>query len=398
MSGRQFHVLYQNMTVFGGGSVARNRAFTSGFSQIALGSAANRVLVAGFTEIGNAGPAVSALTALAANIDDTLQGSYTIAVGLSATGLTEYAYLATYAEDAANTFHVDGYGKVIGAQDETQWTCYPAATLASASLPVGLTPGSRGLAYVTGTIVSGADPSWQGKQLAVLFTHGMYGTGDVYGGMQRLPGAVVAVYAAHKLPATVGYVLAGDFNASPGRSRPAGRPWPRCSPPTPPESRSAPPRTTPTTSSSPARPCRPRPRPPGRKPAQARPSPSMPPYPSSYPRNPNLTRTAAPRRSRGDAKAQLHGPPALGRRRRRRWPRCRLGSAGDGRSRCGSQLGRSRRDFLQGRCQLPRADDVLRSVSDYPLWCSCWPAPFSGSSTPVGITVPASPASSSCGI
>jgi endonuclease/exonuclease/phosphatase family metal-dependent hydrolase len=215
MSGREFHVLYQNMTLFGGGSVARNRAFTSGFSQIALGSAANRVLVAGFTEIGNAGPAVSALTALAANIDDTLQGSYTIAVGLSATGLIEYAYLATYAEDAANTFHVDGYGKVIGTQDETQWTCYPAATLASATLPADLTPGSRGLAYVTGTIVSGADPSWQGKQLAVLFTHGMYGTGDVYGGMQRLPGAVAAVYAAHKLPATVGYVLAGDFNASP---------------------------------------------------------------------------------------------------------------------------------------------------------------------------------------
>lgn len=215
MSGREFHVLYQNMTAFGGASVARNRAFTSGFSQIALGSTANRVLVAGFTEISNAGAAVSALTGLAVNIDDKLQGSYTIAVGLSAISVPEYAYLTTYAEDSANTFHVDGYGKVFGAQDGTQWTCYPATALAPASLPAGLTPGRRGLAYVAGTIISGADPSWQGKRLVVLFTHNMYGAGDVYGGTQRLPGAVSAVYAAHALPATVGYVLAGDFNVSP---------------------------------------------------------------------------------------------------------------------------------------------------------------------------------------
>jgi hypothetical protein len=221
MSGREFHVLYQNMTVFGGGSIARNRTFTSGFSQIRLGSPASRVLVAGFTEIRNAGVATSALAGLATNIDDALQGAFTIAAGLSAAGLTEYVYLATYAEDAANSFHVDGYGKVIAAQDGTQWTCYPATTLAPASLPASLAPDSRGPAYVVGTIISGADPSWQGKQLVVLFTHSMYGSGDVYGGIQRLPGAIATVYAAHKLPATVGYVLAGDFNLSP-RPVPAG--------------------------------------------------------------------------------------------------------------------------------------------------------------------------------
>lgn len=215
MPGREFHVLYQNMTSFCGASIARNRAFTSGFSQIRLGSAASRVLVAGFAEVRNAGLAASALAALAANIDDALQGSYTVAAGLSAAGVTEYIHLATYAEDAANTFHVDGYGKVIGTSDGTQWTCYPATTLAAASLPAGLAPGSRGPAYVVGTIVSGADPSWQGRRVVALFTHTMYGAGDVYGGIQRLPGAVAAVYAAHKLPATVGYVLGGDFNASP---------------------------------------------------------------------------------------------------------------------------------------------------------------------------------------
>jgi WD40 repeat protein len=42
--------------------------------------------------------------------------------------------------------------------------------------------------------------------------------------------------------------------------------------------------------------------------------------------------------------------------------------------------------------------DYLDTVSAHPLWCSSWPAPFSGSWTPTGITVPASPASSCCGV
>jgi hypothetical protein len=47
---------------------------------------------------------------------------------------------------------------------------------------------------------------------------------------------------------------------------------------------------------------------------------------------------------------------------------------------------------------LASLSEAAGDVSDYPSWCPWWPAWLSGSSTPAGSTVSASPASSSWGI
>lgn len=212
---RTFHVFHQNMMVFGGGSVARNAAFGAAFGAMNLGTATDLVLVAGFTEICNSVVAPGALGTLVATLDPDLVANNTVVVGISAAGKAEYIVMATFNEDAANRFAVAAYGKVIGTADGQTWTCYPTTELAANVLPPSVKPDSRGLAYVVGTLASATDPAWNGKSLVVAFMHNMYGTGDRYGGMTRLPGALGAIYAKHGLPAGAPYVLGGDFNVMP---------------------------------------------------------------------------------------------------------------------------------------------------------------------------------------
>jgi hypothetical protein len=213
-----FHVFQQNLMRHGGGSINRNAAFTTGLNAINLGTTTDYVLVAGFTEVCNSTVAAVALRQLAAALDVDLTQSVGLAVGESANGYREYIVVAWYNKRGGDQFQVAGYGKCIGTPDGRQWVCYPSTTMDPTQLPATFTADSRGLAYVTGTVLS-PDPNWNNKNLVVAFMHNMYGTGDRYGGMAKLPGALKAIYDTNNISYDVACVLGGDFNVRPRQVR-----------------------------------------------------------------------------------------------------------------------------------------------------------------------------------
>ena len=105
----------------------------------------------------------------------------------------------------------------------------------------------------------------------------------------------------------------------------------------------------------------------------------------------------APGRPRPPCRARRRGPshPRGGRNARTPGPGILRTAARDGRrllGTCITSRGRASKAWY------PASAGPTSPPPDHPLWCSCWPAPCPGSSTSAGITVPASPASSCCGI
>lgn len=212
-----FHIMHQNLRVFGGGSLTRNQAFADAMEDIStdIGSS-SRVLVCGFTEVMNAGvKSQDALSEMAKSLDPCLVTSYFIACGVTACkdiNQPEYVCISVFKESKGVEFKPGAMGKVLRLTDGT-WKCYPH----SDACPIHKMPKGdfgadiRGLAYIYGTVSGGG---YNNKSMLVGFMHNMYGLGDRSGYFSNIGIMVKSINDTHKLqnPFTL---IGGDFNLPP---------------------------------------------------------------------------------------------------------------------------------------------------------------------------------------
>jgi hypothetical protein len=213
----QYHIFHQNLRVFGGRSLDRNEAFADAMEDISddLGSS-DRVLVAGFTEVMNAG-AGDALAEMATALDQGLQVPYLFACGVTAVGAKpEYVAISVF-KGSTVQFEVEYAGKVLRRADK-KWQCFASTDCDISKLPTkaDLEADVRGLAYVVGTIKGGA---YHGKQMVMGFMHNMYNLGERSIYYSSLTEIAAQIYSKHSLANTVKCFFGGDFNLEPHNIR-----------------------------------------------------------------------------------------------------------------------------------------------------------------------------------
>lgn len=207
------HIFHQNMMVFGGRSSKRNEAFKTKMHQICGGFGADRVIVAGFTEIVNDQKAVEAIKGIAANLDPGLTGHQAFACGITACNqkqVPEYVIISTFNKPSVGTFEERISGRVLLVQNwvgKQSWRCFSSSELDVDKMPQNFAPDSRGVAYVGGT--------YMGRDMIIGFMHNMYGVGNRYGGFQSLDAVATLIRAKHDGWGDKEVFIGGDFNVTP---------------------------------------------------------------------------------------------------------------------------------------------------------------------------------------
>jgi hypothetical protein len=215
---KKYHLFHQNMRVFGGGSTERNDGFEEAMKRITtLGTSTDRVLVAGWTEVMNAGVSDSSLKKIAACLDSQLTSTYFYACGVTCgkSESPEYVCISTH-QDFKPTY----WGRVLN-KEKDQWTCYTHDECATNSWPYKgqVAADARGLGYVGGTI--------SGKKFIFGFMHNMYNLGDRSAILSKCQKMMEGIRTKHKEKADVPIVFGGDWNVKPTGKKDPTRVSPR---------------------------------------------------------------------------------------------------------------------------------------------------------------------------
>jgi hypothetical protein len=220
-------LFHQNMRVFGGATPARNLVFQNRLLAIRA-AALQPIIVAGFTEVMNSGPALrTVMTVLGSSLDPAITRVAVVTVGVTAVG-GQREFIAIAWNPTALT--VDHIGQVLWNSATRSWVCHnqvmtAADDAAAAGIPTTLTIGlpaladlgadSRGLAYI-------AARKPMGGAYIIAFMHNMFMLGNRSGAFASLPKMLQATRAAlvadprYNLAAgTPTMIVGGDFNLRP---------------------------------------------------------------------------------------------------------------------------------------------------------------------------------------
>ena len=203
-----YYIFHQNMRVYGGGNAERNEVFNDAMMEISSELDKDQVVVAGFTEIMNFGATVDALGVVAAHLDVNLRDPLFFACGITAfkNESPEYVAIAMH-----KNFSRQIGGRVLLTRPDPyskpQWTCFSETDLGIQSIPKGIVPDSRGLAYVGGR--------FKNKYMIVGFMHNMYNLGDRSSAFQALSNMINLIWAEHSTWANTATIFGGDFNVDP---------------------------------------------------------------------------------------------------------------------------------------------------------------------------------------
>jgi hypothetical protein len=212
-----FHIFHQNMRVFGGGSAARNLAFTNAVASVSASIGVDRIAVAGYTEVMNARAARNAIAGISATLDSRLTRTNYYLCGRTALGGREYIVISIYTSPnlalMPTNFNPAANGRVlmVNTLNGLQWQCFDSNDLDILTMPQNGIADSRGLAYVVGTFTSGG----AAQNMVVGFIHNMYNLGNRSGAFQSLAVMMARIRARYNLAGNVPIIFGGDFNVGP---------------------------------------------------------------------------------------------------------------------------------------------------------------------------------------
>jgi len=203
------YLLHQNMRVFGGGAPPRNNAYHNAFATLSntLGPPANRIRVAGFTEIVNYATAGAAAVSLAAVMG--LNTSYNVACGRTALAAgPEYISIASALPVlSVGRIFMNASGQGMALAHDISPAQPPTAAWCQ-TVPQQATPDYRGVVYLVTMLM--------GTPIAVGFLHNLYTFQDqralVAG---QIPHFVYLMASNPAIDFGGPVYLGGDFNLSP---------------------------------------------------------------------------------------------------------------------------------------------------------------------------------------
>lgn len=202
-----YHLFHQNMRVFGGGSIQRNNAWEKAMQYIHLGTAKDRVLIAGWTEVMNAGLTKESLTKIAVKLDAGLTTTVLFACGITCGKSSEPEFVGISISEA---FKPEFSGRVLRTSDvKAPWICVTSKMCEIEKWPakLPLAADARGLCYVGG--------SHKGKQMVLGFMHNMYNLGDRSMPDTKTQAMEKLIRKAHGLGENIPFYFGGDWNAEP---------------------------------------------------------------------------------------------------------------------------------------------------------------------------------------
>lgn len=202
-----YHLFHQNMRVFGGGSILRNNVWENAMQYVKLGTATDRVLIAGWTEVMNAKHSKEPLAKIAVKLDVDLTSTLLFACGITCGKANDPEFVGI---SVSKAFKLEFYGRVLRTSDnKAPWVCVTSQMCEIEQWPakLALAADARGLGYVGG--------SYKGQKMVMGFMHNMYTLGDRSLPYSKTQEMEKLIRKTHGLAENVSVYFGGDWNVKP---------------------------------------------------------------------------------------------------------------------------------------------------------------------------------------